>query len=55
MVPNVETHVCGYHNIILDSKLLILSCLILCLVLGKLKGKENREKNVRKEKCKKYL
>ena len=42
-------------NIILDNKLLILSSLILCLVLGKLKGKENREKNIRKEKCKKIL
>ena len=32
-----------------------LSSLRLCLVLGKLRGKENREDNIRKEKCKKYL
>ena len=32
-----------------------LSSLRLCLVLGKLRGKENKEDNIRKEKCKKYL
>ena len=39
----------------LDGNPSILSSLRLYLVFGKLRGKENIEKNIGKEKCKKYL